>query len=400
MSQNKVEGETDTTRTEDTNRESEHKNIPSAATDTEIAAESPQSRTAEAASDEDDVLHDLRESFSRTASLGKRPTLRRKDSARGLTRPLAPRRVQSMNAGGHARSVGRTKSGDLSSMPTLLQQGNPRPPLLQRPPAPSRTKSSSSSSTRTFNRVKPVRTSSDSLRTMRRDQLVNTALERKEQSQSPTKSHMRGSPPGKQSVATFRGDSLESCFSVDSETMRKQQLIADPLDDGTYYENDSAADHDESFSHFSEYSAEPREVMMFCESGGDDSLSHLGGGEGRGRGGSFDTFCTFDSHRLGGMQIHGGGVDQACDISLCSNNSFGTLDTADVGVDDLGGTSIIEEEEEAAGLCGLDDLDKVGESDLCDSGESRLGERKELKESSSNVSVACVSIEADAVNVD
>jgi hypothetical protein len=374
MLPNNVEGATDT-RAEDTNRENEQINVPKGA-DTEIAAELSHSKTE--ASDEDDVLHDLRDSFSRTASLGKRPDLRRNNSGSGTSRPMAPRRVQSMNAR-HGRSVGRTKSSDLSTMPTLLQQGNPRP-SLQRPSAPQRTKSSSGS--KTFNRVKPVRTSSDSLRTMRRDQLVNTALERKESPQSL----LRGSSGT--SVATF--SDLDSCFTMDSAAMRKQQLIADPLDDGTYCETDSAADHDDSLSHFSEYPAEPRELTRYVSG---DSLSHLKDG-----GGSIATFCTFDSHRLGVMQIHNG-VDQDCDISLFSNNSFSTLNTADVALD-LGDISIMDDE---AGLYGLDDLDELGESDLCDHGELGPGELKELEElqeSNSNVSFACVSIESNAANVD
>jgi hypothetical protein len=371
------------TPTEETNRESEPINVP-IEKDAEIAVESSHSKTE--ASDEDDVLHDLRDSFSRTASLGKRPGLRRKNSSSSLStgRPMAPRRAQSMNAGPLVRSIGRTKSSDLSTMPTLLQQGNPRS-ILQRPPAPQRTKSGSSSSK---NRVKPVRAASDSLRTMRRDQLVNTALERKMSPQSL----LRRTPDKSNSVTTFRGDSLESCFTTDSETMRKNQLIADPLDDGgTYYENDSCANHDDSISHFSEYSATPRELNR-RDSG--ESLSEYGDGSEYGGGdGSIATFCTFDSHpRLRRLQIHDG-VDQSCDISLYSDHSFTTLNTAaDVG--DLD-NSITDEEEE---LCGLDDLDEVGESNLGDRGESGLGEIKELNES--NASVACVSIEANASNVD
>jgi hypothetical protein len=360
MPQNDVNGATRTV-VDTTNREGEQINVPMGA---EIAAGSSHSRTE--ASDEDDVLYDLRDSFSRTVSLDKRPALRRKNSGGGMSRPMAPRRAQSMNAG-HARSFGRTKSSDLSTMPTLLQQGNPRS-ILQRPPAPPRTKSNSSSTS--FNRTKPARTASDSLRTMRRDQLVNTALERKMSPQSL----LRRTPD--KSVATFRGDSLESSFITDSEIMRKNQLIADPLDDGTYYEDDSCANHDDSISHFSEYSAQPRELKR--SESGESISSHMRGD------GSIATFCTFDSHCLGRLQIHDDGIDQSCDISFFSNHSFSTLNTA-ADVDDLD-SSIVGEEE---GLCGLDDLDEVGESELCDPG---LGERKELNES--NASAACVSIGA------
>jgi hypothetical protein len=353
------------TRTEDTNVESEQIDVHDVAV--ENAAEAL--RAAEAS--EDDVLHDLRNSFARTASLSKRPALRRKNSGGG--RPMAPRRAQSMHAG-QVRSVVATKSGDLSAMPTLLQQGNPRS-SLQRPPVPPRTNSSSKS----INRAKPVRTASDSLRTMRRDQLVNTVLERKESTQSL----LRG--PDDKSVATF--SDLDSCFTMDSVTMRKHQLIADPLDDGTYYENDSFADHDDSVTHFSEYPAEPREPrgLMRHESG-ETLLSHVGGE-------SIETFCTLDSLRLRRLQINDA-VDQACDISFFSN-SFSTLNTADLDLDII---SIMDEEE---GLCGLDDLDELGESKLCDLGESGLCELKELNES--NASVACVSLEAnevDEANVD
>jgi hypothetical protein len=340
------------TRTENTNSDNEQ--INNAQMAAEISAEALRTEASE-----DDVLHDLRDSFARTASLSKRPALRRKNSGGG--RPMAPRRAQSMHAG-QVRSVGVTKSGDLSSMPTLLQQGNPRS-VLQRPPVPPRTNSSS----KNFNRAKPVRTASDSLRTMRRDQLVNTVLERKESTQSL----LRG--PDDKSVATC--SDLDSCFTMDSVTMRKHQLIADPLDDGTYYENDSFADHDDSVSHFSEYPADLRELTRH-ESGS----SHMGGE-------SIATFCTLDSLRLRRLQIHDG-VDQACDISFFSN-SFSTLNTADLDLD----ISIMDEEE---GLGGLDDLDELGESKLCDLGESGLCELKELNES--NASVACVSIEANEAN--
>jgi hypothetical protein len=341
------------TCTEDTNTENEQiNNVQMAA---EIAAEALKTEASE-----DDVLHDLRDSFARTASLSKRPALRRKNSGGG--RPMAPRRAQSMHAG-QVRSVGVTKSGDLSSMPTLLQQGNPRS-VLQRPPVPPRTNSSSKS------RAKPVRTASDSLRTIRRDQLVNTVLERKESTQSLLRQ------PDDKSVGTSYSD-LDSCFTMDSVTMRKHQLIADPLDDGTYHENDSFADHDDSVSHFSEYPAELRELTRH-ESG--ETLSHVGGE-------SIATFCTLDSLRLRRLQITDG-VDQACDISFFSN-SFSTLNTADLDLD----ISIMDEEE---GLGGLDDLDELGESKLCDLGESGLCELNELNES--NASVACVSIEANDAN--
>jgi hypothetical protein len=349
MMPHNVEG---VTHTKDTNIDSEQINVQMVA---DIAAEAHRTEASE-----DDVLHDLRDSFARTVSLGKRPALRRKHSggqARG-GRPMAPRRAQSMHAG-QVRSVGVTRSSDLSTMPTLLQQGNPRS-ILQRPPVPPRTNSNS----KNFNRAKPVRTASDSLRTMRRDQLVNTVLERKES----TDSLLRG--PDDKSVATF--SDLDSCFTMDSVTMRKHQLIADPLDDGTYHENDSFADHDDSISHFSEYPGDPTELTR-GESG--ETLSHAGGE-------SIATFCTLDSLRLRRLQIHDG-VDQACDISFFSN-SFSTLNTADLDLD----MSIMDEEE-----CGLDDLDELGESKLCDLGESGLCEFNE-----SHASVACVSIEANEAN--
>jgi hypothetical protein len=207
---------------------------------------------------------------------------------------------------------------------------------------------------------------------MRRDQLVNTVLERKESTQSL----LRG--PDDKSVGTY--SDLDSCFTMDSVTMRKHQLIADPLDDGTYHENDSFADHDDSVSHFSEYPGELRELRR--SQSGEETLSHVGGE-------SIATFCTLDSLRLRRLQIHDG-VDQACDISFFSN-SFSTLNTADLDLD----ISIMDEEEEE-GLCGLDDLDERGESKLCDLGESGLCELKELIESNASV----VSIEANEANVD
>jgi hypothetical protein len=342
------------TRTENTNI-IENEQINNAQLAVESAAEALRTEASE-----DDVLHDLRDSFARTASLSKRPALRRKNSGGG--RPMAPRRAQSLHAG-QVRSVGVTKSGDLSSMPTLLQQGNPRS-VLQRPPVPPRTNSSS----KNFNRAKPARTASDSLRTMRRDQLVNTVLERKES----THSLLRG--PDDKSVASF--SDLDSCFTMDSVTMRKHQLIADPLDDGTYHENDSFADHDDSVSHFSEYPAELRELARY-ESG--ETLSHVGGE-------SIATFCTLDSLRLRRLQIHDG-VDQACDISFFSN-SLSTLNTADLDLD----ISIMDEEE---GLCGLDDLDELGESKLCDLGDSGSSN---ASVAASVASAACVSIEANEAN--
>jgi hypothetical protein len=348
MMTHSVEG---ATRTKDTNLESEPMTVHTVAG---IAAEahsnnssSNNSRTNEAS--EDDVLHDLRDSFARTASLSKRPALRRKNSgSQTRSRPMAPRRAQSMHAG-QVRSVGRSRSSDgcdLSTMPTLLNQGNPRS-TLQRPNAPPRTNSNSKS----FQRAKPVRTASDSLRTMRRDQLVNTALERKES----TDSLLRG--PDDKSVATF--SDLDSCFTMDSVTMRKHQLIADPLDDGTYYENDSVAEHDESITHFSEH------------------LPEMTSGEGE----SIATFCTLDSLRLRRLQIHDV-LDQACDVSFFSN-SFSTLNTADLDLD----MSVMDEEEGFEGLC---ELDEHGESKLCDLGESGLCELNE-----SQASVACVSVEAN-----
>jgi hypothetical protein len=344
----------------------------------EIAAEAHRTEASE-----DDVLHDLRDSFARTASLSKRPTVRRKNSGQGGGgRPMAPRRAQSMHAG---------NSTELSTMPTLLNQGNSRS-FLQRPGGPSRTNSSgrpgvpsrtnsnsglqrslpprtssssglpkrSQSSKGGFIRGTPVRTASDSLRTMQKGQIVNTALERKENSVDLLRGH------DDKSVATF--SDLDSCFTMDSVTMRKHQLIADPLEDNTYREDDSYADHDDSISHWSEHMPELQITI-----GGGESSSQMGGE-------SIATFCTLDSLRLRRLQIHDV-LDQACDISFFSGNSFSTLNTADL---DLDLESVMDEE-------GLYELKEAGESALFDLGGS------ECELNASQASVACVSVDANVV---
>lgn len=322
----------------------------------------------------EDVLHDLRDTFRRTPSLGSRPSIRRNNSGKmGRSRPTPPQRAKSMQ---QPRSLGPSRSSDLSTMPTLLRSGSTRTarPGLPRAnsssarpgvartssssgrPGVARTSSSSgrpgvsrTNSARGARRAMPTRTASDSLRNMRRDQIVNTPLERKESSQSL----MRASGDDK-SVCTI--SDLESCFTMDSVNIRKNQMIADPLEDGTYHETYSCAEHDDSLSHWSEH-------LPMAQ----DGVSQAGNE-------SIATFCTLDSLRLKRLNINDVMGDQSCgDISFFSQ-SFSTLNTADLDIESLMG---MEDD-------GLFELDELGESQLCDLADSDNG---------GNGSVACVSIE-------
>jgi len=316
----------------------------------EMAAQAHRSEDAE-----EDVLHDLRDTFSRTPSVSGRPSVRRNNSGKiGATRgrPKPPQRAQSMNL---PRAPQPSRSTDLSTMPTLLAGAGSSRSMLQRPGV-SRTNSHS----KTFRRAMPTRTASDSLRNMRKDKLVNTALERKES----THSLMRASSDDK-SVVTI--SDLESCFTMDSVNIRKNQMIADPLDAGTYHETDSCANHDDSISHWSEH------MPTVAQDG------NVGGGGGGHE--SVATFCTLDSLRLQRLQIHDV-LDQACDISFFSQ-SFSTLNTADIDLD-----SIMDDD-------GLFELNELNESELCDLADSDL--ISDLVDHQPNG--ACVSVE-DADNVD
>jgi hypothetical protein len=154
---------------------------------------------------------------------------------------------------------------------------------------------------------------------------------------------------------------------MDSVNIRKNQMIADPLDAGTYHETDSCANHDDSISHWSEH------MPTVAQDG------NVGGGGGGHE--SVATFCTLDSLRLQRLQIHDV-LDQSCDISFFSQ-SFSTLNTADIDLD-----SIMDDD-------GLFELNELNESELCDLADSDL--ISDLVDHQPNG--ACVSVE-DADNVD
>ena len=313
----------------------------------EIAAAAHRSGGATTTTSDEDRLAELEDSLHRTSISGshssmKRPSLRRKSSASsklGYTRP-GIRRAQSMRVNvpqqksmrqsGISRGVGlnRTKSTDLSYMPAMLSSSSSSSQAP--PPGPGRRQVPQRSSSMLGARRPPSRSSSgaDTLRVLRRDQQINTSIGRQESNRSLLRGRS-GTCADDSSVGTF--SDMDSCFTMDSINIRKSQLIADPLDNATYHEDDSYACHDDtSASHFSEYRA-------------------LGGLDQ-----SVTTFCTFDSLKLRPTNINEV-LNQACDVSCLDTHSSSTLNSADLT--DL--DSVLGAPDD-----GLFELSEAGESQL------------------------------------
>jgi len=157
----------------------------------------------------------------------------RSQSMRSSVRPLAPTKSTDCLASMRANSVQRAHT----SRVLPVRANSSRIGAPRRAP-PSRTSSVDST---------------NSLRAYRRDQIMNTpGMENREMVR------LRG--PG----ATLERNTSDltdmtngdlSCFTMDSVNLRKTQLVADPIEDGTYNDEDSCADH-ESVSRasvFSEY---------------------------------------------------------------------------------------------------------------------------------------------------
>lgn len=193
----------------------------------------------------------------------------RQNSNRGAPARGVPARANSMRI---VRPSAPTKSTDtLSSMRgSSLQRANSSRVLLR----------ANSSRAMPPRRAPPGRTntsdSTSSLRAFRRDQVVNSAIEPKDMT-----TRMRG--PGStlqrhESDVSLLTSSDLSCFTMDSVNLRKTQLVADPLDDISYNDADSYADHESisrasHFSQFTEYPPPPRSSKQMTTS--DDSIGPI-----------------------------------------------------------------------------------------------------------------------------
>jgi hypothetical protein len=169
----------------------------------------------------------------------------RSSSMRGPSiRPLAPTKSTDCMASMRGTHVQRANSSRIqrtsSSRGQVLRTTSSRCPPMQR------------------GRAAPNRTSSvdstNSLRAFRRDQLTNSLIEPMEASRIPGPGATLERHTSDMSLITT-GDL--SCFTMDSVNLRKTQLVADPLEDATYNEMDSCADHESisRASQFSEYQA-------------------------------------------------------------------------------------------------------------------------------------------------
>lgn len=155
-----------------------------------------------------------------------------------------------------------------------------------------------------------------SLRGMRRDQLVNVAIERREDPRKLQRYASGSSDDGLSIGSEFDG------ISRDTHFLRKGILIADPLEDGTYLETDSYADHESCI--YSLYGDDCEEYGVLTE--------HLPGGYGRRASEATEsviTMQTIDSVNLHRLHIKEVDKNGACDVSVFSNDN-----TADF-LDDL-----------------------------------------------------------------
>jgi hypothetical protein len=189
-------------------------------------------------------------SVMRGAGRGSSGAPMRSSSMRAsVIRPLAPTKSTDCMAsmrGTHVQRanssrIQRSTSGRGPMRGQVLRTTSSRCPPMQRGPraAPNRTSSVDST---------------NSLRAYRRDALTNSAIEPMQPARIPGPGATLERHTSDMSLITT-GDL--SCFTMDSVNLRKNQMVADPLEDATYNEMDSCADH-ESVSRasvFSEYQA-------------------------------------------------------------------------------------------------------------------------------------------------
>lgn len=139
-----------------------------------------------------------------------------------------------------SRPSAPTKSTDAAASMRSTQRANSSKALLR---------------ANSLQRRAPIRTSSmdstNSLRAFRKDQIANSVAERSDSFRVGRKDSFRSKGPSatlgrqesSQSIMTT-GTNDMSVFSMDSVNLRKSQMVADPLDNCTYNEEDSSADHD------------------------------------------------------------------------------------------------------------------------------------------------------------
>ena len=248
--------------------------------------------------------------------------------------PVLPERSQSMQISRPARTPSsRNEDGPLSRMSGIRQPpqrtGSSRAGGMRR--LPGRTRSTDSGLRRVPGRT--VSSDSGQLRGFRRDGLVNTSVGRDiapgmMRGVQRTKSGGGGLRSGVQrqsssssilSVDTTSG--VDSCWTMDSVNLRKTQLIADPLDAGTYHScDDSYANHDDSMS---TYSMNPHNMVEYVEYRPEYGPS---GNDGA-------SVSTMDDLRLQDMTLNP--IEPSgCDVSFFSQ-SFGTLESGDLSDSDF-----------------------------------------------------------------
>lgn len=237
--------------------------------------------------------------------------------------PVLPERSQSMQITRPTRtSSSRKEDGPLSRMSGIRQP----PPRTGSRRLPSRTRSSDSGLRRGPGRSKSG--DAGQLRGFVRDGLRNT---------DTPPSMMRGVQRTKSGGGALRGvqrnnsnnsiitvdtsSGLDSCFTMDSVNLRKSQLIADPLDAGTYHScDDSYANHDDSMS---TYSMNPQNMVEYVEYRPEYGPS---GNDGA-------SVSTAGDLHLQDMTLNT--VEPAgCDVSFYSH-SFGTLSEGDLSDSDF-----------------------------------------------------------------
>lgn len=154
---------------------------------------------------------------------GQRNPIERASSMRIAGRPLAPTKATDAAASLRGSAVARANSSR-----ALLR---------------------ATSNTSTRGRMAPGRAdSAQGLRPFSRDQIVNTSIARKASNESLQLRGPGGTLQRHESEISLGEFSLGdgSLFTMDSVRLRKEQLVADPLGEGSYDEGDSFADH-ESF---------------------------------------------------------------------------------------------------------------------------------------------------------
>ncbi|EEC43847.1 predicted protein [Phaeodactylum tricornutum CCAP 1055/1] len=247
--------------------------------------------------------------------------------------PAVPERSQSMRLSSSSAN-GRSAVGSLLMQndvgPLSRMSGIRQPPqrtVSSRngtlPRIPARTMSTDSA-------LRGVpRPTTSSLRGECRDPRINIQLERKESTHSLMRGGLQRSKSGVVlgvqrnesansliSVDTTSG--MDSCWTMDSVNLRKTQLIADPLEAGTYHSLDeSFANHEDSMSN---YSMNPSSTLIeYVEYRPAQGLTEYDG----------ESVCTMEDLGLQNLDLNGM-VDQGCDVSFFSQES-GDLSDSEFG---------------------------------------------------------------------